>query len=71
MLKKVDYKVHFLFFWCDMKFKKNIEEINKNLIDIYSCKDIDNFYVLTTKLYYRINRIVFNIESDILNIEKE
>lgn len=54
-----------------MKFKKNIEEINKNLIDIYNCKDIDKFYVLTTKLYYKINRIVFNIESDILNIEKE
>lgn len=54
-----------------MDFKKNREIIDKLLIDINDCKDVDKFYVLCTKLYYRINETVFYFENKNLKVEEK
>lgn len=46
-----------------MNYKKEIKYINKLLIDLYDCEDVDIFYQLSTKLYYHINCIVFGLET--------
>lgn len=50
-----------------LKKRKNIDRI---LVDLYNCDDSEEFYKLSTKLYYRINELVFMLESDKLLIEK-
>lgn len=52
-----------------MDLKKNREIIDKLLIDINDCKDVDKFYELCTKLYYKINATVFYFEDKLLNVE--
>lgn len=54
-----------------MDLKKKRENINNLLININNCKNSDEFYQLTTKLYYRINEIVFYFENKNLNCEVE
>lgn len=54
-----------------MNFKKNIEKIDKLLIDINACKDINKFYELCSKLYYMINATVYCFEDKLLNMEEK
>lgn len=53
-----------------MDFKNNKRIINNTLIDIENCDNIDKFYELCTKLYFRINQTVWHFEDKILNYER-
>lgn len=50
-----------------LKKRKNIDRI---LVDLYNCEESEEFYKLSTKLYYRINEIVFGLENENLKIEE-
>ena len=54
-----------------MDFRKNREIINKLLIDINNCKNSEEFYMLCTKLYYRVNETVFYFENKKLKVEEK
>lgn len=54
-----------------MNSLRDINYINKLLIDINNCDDIDKFYELCTKLYYIINSIVFHFEDKLLTSEEK
>ena len=43
------------------KKKKEIIDI---LTKIIICNDLEDFYILCTKLYYKINELVFRLECD-------
>lgn len=45
-----------------MSYKKDVNYINKILVELNNCEDINKFYQLTSQLYYKINNIVFGFE---------
>lgn len=50
-----------------LKKRKNIDRI---LVKLFNCENSEEFYKLSTQLYYTINEIVFMLESDKLLVEK-
>lgn len=46
-----------------MNYEKERKEINNILIKLNYCDNLDNFYILCVKLYYKINNYVFRLES--------
>lgn len=51
-----------------MNLNKERKEIDSLIINIYNCKSVDLFYELASKLYFKINCIVFNFSN---NLEME
>lgn len=50
---------------------KNIGIIINLIKKLENCKNADEFYVISTRLYYRINEIVFNLECKNLKCEEK
>ncbi len=54
-----------------MSLKKDISYITNKLIELNNCEDVEEFYVLCTGLYYRINSIVFKFETEKFKVEEK
>lgn len=54
---------------CKMLSNKKINEIRDLLFKIREVENIDKFYELATKLYYKINNFVFLFEEKMKGID--
>lgn len=54
-----------------MNYLKERKYIDKKLVDLYNCKNSEDFYELCTGLYYHINKLVFNLEFENLKCEEK
>lgn len=55
-----------------MNYLQKRKYIDRILIKLYSCKTSDEFYQLSTRLYYYVNDVVYGLHSKKFdNIEEE
>lgn len=53
-----------------MSFKKKINFINGKMLSLLDCEDSEEFYQITTSLYYHINSLVYGLESKNLKVDE-
>lgn len=54
-----------------MDYLKDKKRINNVINELMYCTNSDDFYRLTTKLYYRLNSLIYNLESKNLKLESD